>query len=329
MKKLLSILAISGVGLGSTTNFLVSCKQKGKFNLKNTQLYNINLLDGLGFYFDDLLYNISLQIITQYNSKSSANNAHKLKLSDFMYGAKPTKKHPWAIEVMDVDGKTPLAFDKETKTAYLNFSRYYTVLADNALKVKITTTNQNAKTTTVTVNGYLNKFIYTNANLNQGHDLNITYGSHFITTGKKQTVFDISKYIRLFAHTENPFAVTLAFRKLSSTNKSAIFKLVFTAFNKQLEKETKTLNDLQVIKTIDAKTQILDFQQMQPAVYYQTNSKTGILPVPLKGLSPAPGAKLFARFVFPPTTPAEPFSILPGYIARDNTFLFLYLGTTT
>ena len=326
MKKLLSMLAISGVSLGLITNFTVSCKQQGKFSLNNTQLYNISDPNSLSFYRDSLLYNIALQIITQYNSKSVVN---KLKISDFMYGDKPTTEHPWAIEVMNIDGKTPLTFDKETKMADLKFPIYYKVLADNALKVRITTTNQDVKTKTAIVNGYLSKFIYTNANLNQGHDLSTTNGSHFITEGNKKTVFDISKYIRLFAHTENPFAVTLAFRKLSSTNKSAIFKLVFTAFNKQLEKETKTLNDLQVIKTIDAKTQILDFQQMQPAVYYQTNSKTGILPVPLKGLSPAPGAKLFARFVFPPTTPAEPFSILPGYIARDNTFLFLYLGTTT
>ena len=329
MKKLLSILAISGVSLGSTTNFLVSCNRQGKFDLNNIQLYNIDSSYFWEFKIKrhDLLYTISLQIMLRYNSQSFAN---KLKVSDFMYGSKPTKEHPWAIEVMNVDGKTPLVFNKQ-KVANLIFPPNYTVLANNALKVKITTTNQNANMKTATVNGYLTKFIYTNANLNQGHDLKITNGSGFVITGNKKTVFDISsKYIGPFAHNQKANAIIKAFKKLTTKKEAAISTLVFTALNKQLAAETKTLNDLGVLKTIDANKEKLPFNddeyfRNQSTIYQQTGSNA-LQEVPLNNsLSTKKGTKIFIRFSFN----NQSLEYMYQYLPRPKTYLYFYLGTTT
>ena len=233
-----------------------------KFNLNNIQLYNLNYNldnDFLKINQDALVNNISLQIMNEYNSESFAN---KLKVSDFMYGTTPTQNHSWAIEVMNIDGKTPLVFN-EQGVANLRFPTNYTVLTDNALKVKITTTNSYANTKTAVVNGYLSKFIYTNANLNQGHDLMVKDASDFITIPGYQTVFDISTIIeQKFGYNELGMDVPRAFIRFSKTTNDIISKLVFTALNKQLEKKTKTLNDLKILKVIDVNKTIINFNKL-------------------------------------------------------------------
>jgi len=326
MKKLLSILAIGGGILGSTLPTITACNQTGKFYLNNIQLYNLDIYYDMRVNRNSLLHNISLKIMAQYNSQSFSN---KLKVSDFMYGTKPTKEHPWAIEVMNIDGKTPLKFLKGT--ANLIFPPNYTVLTDNALKVKITTTNQYANTTTATVNGYLGNFIYTNANLNQGHDLKITNGSGFVITGNKKTVFDISQYIIKFAHDDKRgvSAVIDAIQHINDDVNLLISKKVFTALNNQLKTETKTLNDLKILKTVDPKTKKLNFgdQSLYRNIYWQRGSGNLLEPV-RGGITPSIGDKLFARFSFNNSYGPDNNHI-SGYVATPNTYLYLYLGETT
>ena len=82
--------------LGSTLPTITACNQAGQFNpgkfyLNNIQLYNLGVYYDMSINRNTLLHNISLQIMNEYNSQSFAN---KLKVSNFMYGTKPTKKHP-------------------------------------------------------------------------------------------------------------------------------------------------------------------------------------------------------------------------------------------
>jgi len=332
MKKLLSILTIGGGILGSTLPMVTACKSKpkppkppiAKWDLNNIKLFNLNLIWTyhhlhLQARRSALLYVISLQILAEYNSESFPN---KLKETDFMYGSTPTTEHPWAIEVMDINGTTPLHFNNKG-VADLNFPDDYTVLTDNALKVKITTTNQYVKEKTATVNGYLSQFLYTNANLNQGHDLVITDASGFITTPGSATVFDISSHIKRFAHDSRSGEVIGAIENIHGDDDIAISKQVFTAFNKQLKTETKTLNDLNILRALDANSQRISFNHTHPQIYRKVTNQAALHEVTgLEQLSTAPGTKLFAKLSFYTGS-------IPGYMPAPNTYLYLYLGETT
>jgi len=346
MKKLLSVFAIIGGILGSTLPTITACKTKpkpkanyplshimpiqfnpGKFNLNDIQLYNLGIESDMSMNRNALLHNISLQIMNEYNSESFAN---KLKGKNFMYGANLDNKHSWAIEVMNINGKTPLVFDKNNE-AYLRFPPNYTVLKDNALKVKITTSIKNANTKTAIVNGYLSSFIYTNANLNQGHNLLISDASGFVIEGNHPTVFDISNDFRQFPHQDHVEWVYEAMANISSDSDAKISKIVFTALNKQLETETKTLNDLNVLNIIDVTKQKINFRDHQYQyprglkIYRQTTASATLQEITRQQeLSTAPGTKLFAQLSFD----INGINRIPEYVAAPNTYLYFYLGST-
>ena len=308
---------------------VTACNLNSTFNLKNIKLYNLDLYwsrnsSEIKLFQKDLLSSISFQIMLEYNSEISSN---KLKKSDFVYGTTPTKEHPWAIEVLNIDGITPLIFNPvvinkiKFQAANLLFPGNYTILTDNALKVKITTINNNVSTKSATVNGYLNQFLYTNANLNQGHDLNTNDPSGFVTTLGSQTVFDIHSYISQTRHDATGLSLAHEIETISKANDATMSKQIFTAFNNQLKKETKTLNDLGVLKVIDADNTVLNLAGITFEIYSKTNNQMTLIRHN-DPLSAAAGAQLFAKVFLPSGS-------FYGYVAKPGACLYLYLGTTT
>jgi len=349
MKKLLSIFTIGIGALAFTPSTVTACKLKSKItphkpfkpliqaklNLNNIKLFDLKIIwaykyNPIKINRRDLLATISTQISNYYQKWLHK----KLKKTDFMYGTKPTQNHPWAIEVMNIDGKTPLAFN-EQGVADLIFKPGYKVLTDNALKVKITTTNQHVNTKTVIVKGYLDHFVYTNANLNQGHDLLTSDPSGFVTEGKNATVFDISNEVQKFPHTVILHVVDNAIRNLNNFPKKVakISKLVFTALNKQLETETKTLNKLNKLKIIDVNKEKINFRYHANINYYnyqpEYNAMTRLY-FDRTPIAPKQGVKLFAQFRFVlDTIPNNNYIPTPKYPGSLGAYLYLYLGETT
>ena len=159
MKKLLSIVA--GTMLVSTALTTTSCKIKQpihltKFDLKNLKIINIKVTKDAANPFKlqinvNNAYNkIRTAIFESYNSFGYKK---QLKFSDFIYGSlkgldkTENLKKSWAIQIINGNGVAMSKPDNVFRMTNI-FSTPPTtkvLLANNALEVKITTTNKMLK----------------------------------------------------------------------------------------------------------------------------------------------------------------------------------------
>jgi len=178
MKKILSILSI-GVFLSSSSSNLFSCNNNSntkKLNLNNLKVFNLNVSTNstsLILNYNQVYKKAELEILEQYNAfATTIKNAKKIQLNDFSIGTS-TSNTPWAIQIYNINGSTKLSPISATNSnVVLQYTNKAKILNNNALNIKINTTNKNVVKNSATIKGYLNKFIYTNTNANKG--INVT-----------------------------------------------------------------------------------------------------------------------------------------------------------
>lgn len=325
MKKILSFLAFSGIT--TSISFNVVSLLKKRLDLKKLNVFNVNV-----FAEDNISRNLQINVVNTFNlivykimhfyNHTHYKNAFKLKVTDFSYGNKVDGNHPWAIEIMNIDGKTAFTYDLKKQNQALIFPSDYTVLPNNALKVKIRTNNNNIKEKLTIINAFLNKYICTKQNLNNNHDLNIfeTNGINALST--PGNVIDISQTSsiqhpwKLDANSDS-FQIALQFFELSKAKRRKIWTKILTNLNKQLSKETRTLNHLGILP-ITSKLE-KNFFQSTIDVISVTNNTIRKLDL-YENLPIQQGVKIYVGI----------FNLrIPNYIFTPNSCLYLYLGTTT
>ena len=195
-----------------------------------------------------------------------------LSAKDFKYGLEPNNKHPWAVAIMQSDKKTMIP-EPTTANNYRNIITDKTIvtanqvlLEDNALEVRIKTTNNNVKENSVIAHVYLDKFVYTRANINKG--LEITDNVQ-LSINDFKNVIDISellekkglKYSTIFTSYE----ILRGVRRFVDSLRTEISTKVLEALNEQLIAETKTLDNWGVLQPTTAET--IDFNNSDLILY--------------------------------------------------------------
>ena len=264
MKKLLSILSIGSV-LASTAPAVTACnstKTVTKMDLSKLMVTGIDVTKDttLKIHTQNAFNKIVAKIIESY--KLFDFKGSDLKVSDFTYGVTPTKEHPWAIQIMNGNKKSaaiskwtaakPTADIFPTSTEQNGDPTPATpsvLLKDNALSVKIVTTNTNVKETTATAHAYLDKFVYSTANVSKGKSVAVDTVENI-----KKTPWDESGSGKWNVNVVAQDTPTTILGKIQSAaaasaaqtpDKFAVFQTnVLTELNKQLAGETKTLTDL-------------------------------------------------------------------------------------
>ena len=153
--------------LGSTLPTVAACKSKpkpptppkpkpgvAKFNLNEINVFKIKVtksttaganLGKLQINVNNVYNKIKTVIIEEYNAQKYK-DVKTLKATDFTYGSTTTKNHPWAIEIMDGNGVAMTKPDSTTQMTNIFSTAALTtgiILKNNALKVKVVTTNKN------------------------------------------------------------------------------------------------------------------------------------------------------------------------------------------
>jgi len=231
---------------------------KPKLILNNLKFYNINvtknsagntfIINGINAYkkiendiiqeYDKIIPNPTLSL-NNFNSNSTSIDNSKT----------------WAVQILNVNNSKTIANALNQQLIFPDKNEY-NVLNNNALKVIITTNDPNTKTENsliastkqVQVNGYLNKFIYTNKNLNKGK-----YISNNVWKTASENNLTINNVIDLSQGTYHINFTTLNFNSsivdlreelfsLNQNQRALISKAIVSNLNKQLKPETKDLN---------------------------------------------------------------------------------------
>jgi len=273
------------------------------------------------------------EIIKQYNAIFWSQT--KLTANDFdLNSLTPTGNKTWAIQIYNLDGTTPIA---NAQNQALTFpSSNYNVLANNALIVKINTTNSNVANQDVTIKGYLDKFIYTTKNLNKGHDISIdtsktAQANHLeihnvinlknpqppfepavdvIDLGKTKTVEDVKNEINNI--------------QWNDPDKVEISRRIVTNLNNQLNQETQYLNNHHILRvasdnitgTTKNNFNIGDLQ------LYKVDNDGGVhhLIRDAIGIDSQVGWKIYLQLNI------SHWTYLNHYIAGQNPYVYFYLG---
>ena len=342
MKTLLSIFTI-GIGtLAFTLPTVTACKSKPKPQSKliPSKPAKLNLHDlritGIvptSAWDQSLTINIKNAYDKIVNKIIQAYNARKysttpiLKAADFSYGATIKNGKSWAIEVLKSDDQTrfnpPTGTGDDNQTIIVADSKNSNVLLDdNGLKVMVRTTNPNIKNTNaqaITIKAYLNKFIYSGANINQGFDIYGTLGTP--TVSQLTHSWDISRHFSQITNFVTQASLKTMVKNFATThpsNAAAISKKILIALNTQLEKETKILNNWGVLKIETNK--VINFKATTPIIYWSKRIKKHDYVIEMTGdKQTAPvGAKIYACF----------WNLgLNNYLANANAFCFFKLGT--
>jgi len=321
MKKLLSILSI-GTILGSSTPNLVSCnsKQASSF-LSNLKVYNIGIGYNSGakkivIYPKYAFKTIETKIMQQYNNYNFSN---KLSLDNFVAGdsSKLTGNKTWAIQIQDPISKTII--DPKKTTYDLVPPQKSNVLKNNALNVIVNTNESNVNAKNVIFPAYLNRFVYTNANLNKGND--IVPSNPSLWTKENVINAQTIKGITLPLLSHGLSTQTLITNILQ--NRALISKQIVVNFNNQLKNEINPLDGLGILKALDKNT--FDIGSLNISLYGLTNQSVGKIPQSSTSKLPdTVGVKIFAGINFNRG--------LNNYIAFPSDYppsCYLYLGATS
>jgi len=186
------------------------------------------------------------------------------------------------------------------------------LLEDNSLEVKIKTTNKNVKATSAIARAYLDKFVYTGANVNQGTKI---YSAIAIDATNLKKAIDITSVDDLSqSHLQPISAWTGAVRQISGTKKTQISEMVLTALNTQLKAETKSLNAWNILHPTT--TEEINFD-VQPTMYKIHNNVV----TEISGQARlAAGDIVYARILN---------LGLSSYLGALNSYFYFKIGTAT
>jgi len=368
MKKLLSIFSISAIlgsgtilsGGGIACNSSTPPKQKSipiakiipipkptppkpkptELTLNNISIININVnlnASGDGFVLDGIAAykNVEEQIIQQYKTIFPKAN---LSLNDFASNSTSLANKSWAVQVYNLDGTTPIA---NQQNQALVFPSDYKVLKDNALNVKITTNDANvivksskanpATQKQVVVEGVLNKFIYTNKNANSNNavsaDLTKTATQNNLLQSKvinfSSGEYNLGLAQNLLNFDANFDALESGVYNLNPAKRAIISKAIVTNLNNQLTSETKKLNDSGILTTAQNNVP-------QDQAITLNNSDVDFFAVNLTdSVSALESGNLGSQWkIFVRIKVSGWNTYLQNYLAKNNTYVYGYLGTS-
>jgi len=340
MKKLLSIFSISAI-LGSGTILSgggIACGSSApQFNLSKLDINNIPVsasatknfvIDGQKAYS-----NAVSEIIKQYKKTVPTST---LSSDDFNLNSTTLDaNHTWAIQIYNLDGTTPI---KNSTNQTLTLPSDYSVLKDNALNVKITTNYENAivkksnsndsNQKQVSVEGFLNKFIYTNKNANKGNV--ITADTHKTATQNnllKANVIDFSNgeynlgISNLLCNKKTVSGFENGLYNLNSDKKELISKAIVTNLNAQLKDETSKLVASKTLKTASNnvptdKAIPIDKDSVE---FYQVDENGNV--AKLTGSKINSDLKIFIQIKLP-----QNWDYLSNYLSNQPICVYGYLG---
>ena len=319
----------------STTPTVIAYKSKStsqplrlavsKFDLTNVNVTGINVTshqNRLQINIKDTYQKIIREIIGGYNA-FGFKDKKVISEQDFNYGTTFQANKSWAVAVMQSDKTTMIpAPSTSSNEHYLTndntkAAANKVLLPDNALNVKIKTTNNNVKEKLAIAHIYLNKFVYTGANINKGVEIETSP----ILADNIKTVLDVSSDLTGLSitaatdasHVETEFARIVT----EQTTATAISTKVLTALNNQLKDETKTLNAWNILKPTTTET--IDFAQA-PSMLYRLNVTTNEVTVISGQDKAAANDLIFIRLMD---------LHLSSYIGWEEYGLFLKIGTVT
>jgi len=371
MKKILSILAINSILVSSVifagagvacNNFnppnprpkppkpkpsnpwtpLTPSTQIPKLVLNNLKFYNINVItnnatNGFVINGQNAYRNIEEEIIENYHLIFPKKT---LTLDNFNSNSTSINdSKTWAIQILNVNNSKTIENALNQQLIFPDWNEY-NVLKDNALKVIITTNDPNTKILNskntskkqVQVNGYLNKFIYTNKNLNKGKYINDIPSKTAIKNNLTQNnVIDLSQGTYHIHFTTLNFNSTLANLRtqlfdLSKTQRTTISKAIVSNLNNQLKPETNKLNSLGFLKIASKnvnENNAIDINSNNTdiiAVY--ANDEINILNSSKEG-NLGSGWKIFIKIK------VANWNYLSNYLTTPLTSVFAYLGSVS
>jgi len=305
-----------------------------KFNLNNLRLDNIKIdasLNANSFAINGInaYTTIENEIINQYQKIISAST---LNSNDFALDSTSLNDKSWAIQIYNLNGTSPI---QNTKNQTLSIPSGYSVLKNNALKIKITTndknvvnSNSNQTSVSATLKGYLNKFIYTNKNLNQGNEVsaNTSLSVHENNLDPSNVInfqtgiFGLGFNINSFTTTQ---ALKTAILGIDNAKKVLISKAIVSNLNSQLTNEIKEPNKLGILKSADNNVDSKDAIPFSSSnvSFFRTINNSSIVsfntPSSLNTLE-----KVFIRIQIPLN-----WKYLQNYLGTSNSYVYGYLGT--
>jgi len=342
MKKPLS--KVAGSILVTSTSTTAACKPKDtekqspttesksketsvistKFDLNNIHVTNIKVTNNatsrkLQINVENAFKKIVTKIIERYQGfgfKDENNNNSMISVQDFRYGSTTDDTHPWAIQIIDGNGVAMTKPDDviEMNNIFSTAAPTKVLLPDNALEVKIVTTNTNVKTASATAHAYLDKFVYSKTNINQGLVINYNVVTSIDNLKKVIDVSDVLNRFRYRYTTISPAdEIIRGFQQLTKTIRTEISKKVLTALNTQLQTETKTLNNLGFLQPTTTETIVFNNSKLR---LYKMHEDS-ILPMRDKNTAEN-GDQLYIRILN---------LGLNSYIHAANAYLYLKIAT--
>ena len=189
------------------------------------------------------------------------------------------------------------------------------ILKNNALKIKIVTTNKNVEKTTAPsfAHAYLNKLVYSGANINQGTD--IYDGNTMPTAAALKTAFDVSSDTGItLTKTKTAETIIREVEAITGNPQTNISNTVLDALNTQLSSETKYLTDLGILSI----TGKINFGATTNQILYKIDAQDHVTAISSTTELGA-NSKFYVRIGN---------LGLANYIGNLNSFLYLYLGAT-
>jgi len=348
MKKLLSIFAISGI-LASTTPTITACKSKPKsksmplipcvpstskpkpepkpvitkFDLTKVNVTGIEVTKATRSFNLQIntnrAYNkIVNTIVAAYNSAFTFKGKH-LKTTDFRYAPTTDDTHSWAIQIINGNNNA-FATLKNNANIFTTQPTTEVLLPNNALKVKIVTTNNNVKEKKATAHIYLNKFIYSEKNINQGTVIT-KQGGGLPTAAKLATAMDVTHEAGIAVDTNTTGRnIKTNIKEITDQAKARVSRKVLRALNQQLITETETLKKWGILNPQElANTEEINFRAVRIVNIYTLNLRTN----EVNRLNDAATPLLIGNKVY-----VQLLNLgLNSYLGALNSYLYLKIGT--
>ena len=338
MKKILSILATQST-LASTVPTASACSVSQSFDLTTISVTGIEVekivdhknINRLGINVSRAYNKIRSKIISGYNNLFTY-PGKRLIYTDFIYGSakdltKPeNNKKSWAIQIMDgYNDLMPISSSSRSRTLTPIFpqqpskveTKSKVLLANNALAVKIYTTNANVKSSNSIAHIYLNKFVYSEANINNGNKIFNSKPNILPKATNLAKAIDISKIINLRVSAQQTTAqdIITGVKAITGSAQTNASKKIIDLLNTQLKDETKTLTNWNELTT----TGEINFPTI-PATDMIVYKMTGTSqPVEMRGSTYASvGDTIYVRLLD---------LGLANYIGNLNSYLYLQIAT--
>ena len=311
---------------------------------QNTQKYHIENLPTFGFAllshnFENKIvinaksiYKYTMdEIINQYNTMFWSQP--QLSENDFVLNSTvPSKNKPWAIQIYNLDGKSKISNQNKQ---VLIFPQNYSVLRNNAIRIKINTINTNVAYQRVTNICYLNKFIYTNKNANKNHDVGVDSNKL-----AQENNLEINNVIDLTSL--QPFDIPISRIDLSSqktgsevkneintnwndTDKVNVSKRIVINLNNQLNQETQYLNQkhLLSIASENVTSATKNNFEINNLKLYKVDANDEVTKLNNNQALGSLGSKIYLQLN------VSNWTYLNNYISAPNSYVYFYVGVVS